>query len=109
MAKDIFDDFMAGMGDGTSRLANAVQNSTAVAARTSNITPEQREQLAKNRSEHRGRTPQGGPRVPEYKNKTFRISKDADETLSKIAAVSGKPFKDLLDEAVVYLAKKYKL
>lgn len=107
MAKDVFDDFMEGMSGGRSRLANAVQQSEAKPAQ--DITPEQRETLARNRSEHRGRTPQGGARVPEYKNKTFRISKDADDALTKIAAVSGKPFKDLLDEAVAYLTKKYNL
>ena len=107
MAKDEFDDFMEGMGGGRSRLANAVHNSNAEP--TKEITPKQRETLAKSRNEHRGRTPQGGPRLPEYKNKTFRISKDTDETLTTIAAVSGKPFKVLLDEAVEHLAKKYKL
>lgn len=107
MAKDEFDAFMEGMGGGRSRLANAIHNTHTEPAEE--ITPKQRETLAKSRNEHRGRTPQGGPRVPEYKNKTFRISKEADDTLAKIAAVSGKPFKDLLDEAVEYLAKKYKL
>lgn len=107
MAKDEFDAFMEGMGGGRSRLANAIHNTHTEPAEE--ITPEQRETLAKSRNEHRGRTPQGGPRVPEYKNKTFRISKEADDTLAKIAAVSGKPFKDLLDEAVEHLAKKYKL
>lgn len=107
MAKDEFDAFMEGMGGGRSRLANAIHNTHPEPAEE--ITPEQRKTLAKSRNEHRGRTPQGGPRVPEYKNKTFRISKEADDTLAKIAAVSGKPFKDLLDEAIEHLAKKYKL
>lgn len=107
MAKDEFDAFMEDMGGGRSRLANAVQNSNTKPIQE--ITPEQRATLAKNRNEHRGRIAQGGLRVPEYKNKTFRISKEADETLTKIAAVSGKPFKVLLDEAIEHLAKKYKL
>lgn len=107
MPKDIFDAFMEEMGGGRSRLANAVQNSSS--DQPMEITAEQREILAKNRNEHRGRSANGCRRVPDYKNKTFRISKESDDILAKIAAVSGKPFKDLLDEAVVYLAKKYKL
>lgn len=106
MAKDEFDVFMEGMGGGRSRLANAVNNTHTEP--TAEITPEQRANLAKSRNEHRGRTNLGGPRVPEYKNKTFRISKEADEALARVAAVSGKPFKDLLNEAVEYLTKKYK-
>lgn len=108
MSKDPFDDFMSGFSGGSSRLANAVSQATEKredieAIKVSTVTTEQKETLLRNRSAHRGR----GIRVEDYKSKTFRISVKSDDTMTKIAAVSGKPFKELLDEAVIYLAKQY--
>lgn len=107
MAKDEFDAFMEEMSGGHSRLARTVRDSGL--EQMPDSTPERREALLESRNRHRGRPVRGSRRVSEYKNKTFRISKDADCVLSKIAVVSGKPFKDLLGEAIEHLAKKYKL
>lgn len=103
--KDEFDNFMEGMSGKTSRLASALRGDVEEA--TEELSSEERVSLAGGRNANKGRPAGGQHKVAKYKNKTFRISEDADAALLKISAKSGKSFKDLLDEAVNYLSSRY--
>lgn len=103
--KDQFDDLMEGLSGGLGGVTSMAYNK----AQRTGATPEQREAIARSRNAHRGRPAGGERKDPDYKNRTFRISLAADEKLSRIAAVSGKSFKELLDEAVNILGKSYNL
>jgi hypothetical protein len=103
--KDQFDDLMEGLSGGLGGFTNLAYNKT----QKSVATPEQREAIAQSRNAHRGRPAGGERKDPNYKSKTFRISLATDEKLSRIAAVSGKSFKEILDEAVDLLGKSHNL
>ncbi len=103
--KNQFDDLMEGLSGGLGGVTSLAYNK----AQKLEATPEQREAIARSRNAHRGRPTGGERKDPDYKSKTFRISLAADEKLSRIAAVSGKSFKELLDEAVDLLGKSYNL
>ena len=103
--KDQFDDLMEGLSGGLGGVSKLAFNKS----KNTEVTPEQREAIAKSRNARRGRPSGGEIREKDYKNKTFRISLVTDEMLARIAAVSGKSFKELLDEAVVLLGRSYNL
>lgn len=104
--KDLFDDFMAGMSGSLSDVSKMAYNNQEPAFE---VTPEQREAIERSRNARRGRPTAGEKRKPDYTNKTFRISLETDQMMSRIAAVSGKSYKELLEEAVELLRKTYNL